>query len=61
MTEIHTDFDEGRYAALCCLECQHDRAVYGIAMPARLYIAALDCCECGTELVSFDAFTREAS
>ena len=49
------DLDEGRYLELGCLSCKQDiRATLSIAIPFQMYIAALDCDECGEQLLEFD-------
>lgn len=54
----HFESDEGRYVReLCCLACHEQvNAIYTFAVPVRMYVAALEC-ECGEQLVEFDAMT----
>lgn len=62
---LHADIDEGRYVRdYACVECHGvgdhaDEAILGIAAPFEFYVAALDCRECGRQLIEFDAFTLE--
>lgn len=49
------DLDEGRYADLCCMACGVDvGGVLTIARPFRWYVYALECQECGEQLVEFE-------
>jgi len=57
---LHMDLDEGRTArGFVCLGCRgvSENAVYGMASPVEMYVASLDCAECGESLVEFDAFS----
>ena len=59
LIHLHVDLDEGRVArGFACLGCRGvaDDAEYSVAMPAAMYVASLDCVECGEQLVAFDAF-----
>jgi hypothetical protein len=58
--KLTVDLDEGRIVELGCCGCRETAgAVYVIARPFHMYLAALDCPVCGTQLVQFDAFTME--
>lgn len=65
MATLHADVDEGRFVRdYACCECRGegeraDEAVLSIAHPFEFYVAALDCRECGKQLVAFDAFSLE--
>jgi hypothetical protein len=61
MPLVDFDDDEG-CIEVGCLACREDvQATYGPSGKSRrMYAACFDCDECGTELVTFDAFTRRA-
>ncbi len=54
---VTMDLDEGRFMRIGCVGCQRDvRATITIAVPFRMYDIALDCDECGEQLVVADMF-----
>ncbi len=53
---VTVDLDEGRFANFACIKCRTEVSRLGIARPARLYIASLDCVDCGEQLAEFDQF-----
>jgi hypothetical protein len=65
---ISFDADEGQWVTICCLSCRKDIeyqdkimdvARVSIATPVRMYIACLECIDCGEELIEYDAFSHE--
>jgi len=53
---INFDADEGRFVTICCLACQGETevATLYIARPFRMYIASIDCEDCGESIVEYD-------
>lgn len=59
---LRIDLSEGQSLAICCIACRrHVVAIYGIATPFRLYVAALTCPECEAQLICFDALSGEVA
>lgn len=59
---VIVDIDEGRYVReVSCIACRETGAVLAPALPARMYIVALECRDCNAQLVEFDQFSERAA
>jgi hypothetical protein len=59
---VTIDLNEGRTVEMCCIPC-HELVTgeYGPAHhPSRMYLASVECGQCSTPFVTFDAFLEAA-